>query len=393
MTSLLSKVILSVFIFALLFSVFSFVFAQEDQIEINFFYSRTCPHCAKEEKFLDEIESQYPEIKINRFETSKKENLDLLIKLYNDYNVPLEERGLVPITFVEGRFFSGFNDEIGEEIETCILGKIENNSHQDCQCQECSSEESTKISLPFLGKIDMSNYSLPVLSVVLGALDGFNVCSLGVLVLILGLVLALKSRKRVLIFGGIFILTTAIVYGFLIVLWYQVFSFFSQYLKIMEILIGLLALGGGVYFFKEFLKFRKYGLTCDTGGGKKLISKFSSKFQQSVGESKNIFLIVGLVLIFAAIITIVEFPCSAAVPVVFAGVLANAQLSTFSYLFYIVLFLIFYMLDEIIVFLVAFLTMKIWLASSKVITWITLIEALILFALGLYYLFGFGILL
>jgi len=45
------------------------------------------------------------------------------------------------------------------------------------------------------------------------------------------------------------------------------------------------------------------------------------------------------------------------------------------------------MLDEIIVFLIAFFTMKIWLASSKIVVWITLLEAIILLALGFYYLF------
>ncbi len=96
------------------------------------------------------------------------------------------------------------------------------------------------------------------------------------------------------------------------------------------------------------------------------------------------------VLLFAAIITIIEFPCSAMVPVAFAGILAQARLPALFYLLYITLYLIFYLLDEIIVFLIAFFTMKVWLTSSKITTWITLTEALILFILGFYYLFGFG---
>ena len=71
------------------------------------------------------------------------------------------------------------------------------------------------------------------------------------------------------------------------------------------------------------------------------------------------------IFLFAIIITIIEFPCSAVVPVAFAGVLAQAGLSSFQYIFYISLFALFYMLDEIVVFLIAFFTMKIWLASSK----------------------------
>ncbi len=95
------------------------------------------------------------------------------------------------------------------------------------------------------------------------------------------------------------------------------------------------------------------------------------------------------VLLFAAVITVVEFPCSAAVPGFFAGILAKSGLSSVQYLSYIALFVLFYMFDEIIVFLLAVFTMTVKLASKRFISWITLIEAIVLFLLGAYYLFGF----
>lgn len=346
------------------------------ETEVNFFYSSTCPHCVQEQKFLDQLEERYSEIEVNRFSIS--ENVILLKKFYKDYDVPREYYGTIPITFIGEKYFVGFNDEIGEKIESCV-------SQKDNECIENSSDG---LKLPFIGEINIEKYSLPVLAILLGFLDGFNICSLGALVLILGLVLALKSRKRVLFFGGIFILTTALMYGFLIVLWYKVFSFFTSYLSLMQFLIGVLGIGGAIYFLRQFLRFRKYGPTCEMNTGKGLMNKFSSRFKTSLQESRNVLLILISIVVFAAVITIVEFPCSAVVPVAFAGVLAQSGLSTFSYLLYISIFVVFYMIDEIIVFLVAFLTMKVWLASSKAITWITLLEAVILFALGIYYLFG-----
>lgn len=393
----MKKWIFIILVLILTFAVFDFILAQENQVEINFFYSRTCPYCAQENKFLGELENKYPEIKVNRLKISERKNIDLLKKFYQEYNVPKELYGLVPITFIKGEYFSGFDEEIGEEIENCVLRLLGEETQKPCQCEKCQGystliDQSRKIKLPFVGEIDISKYSLPFLTVILGTLDGFNVCSLGALILILGLVLGLKSRKKVLIFGGIFITTTAVIYGILIVLWYQLFSFFASYLKIMEILIGILAIGGGVYFLKQFIEFRKKGPTCEANTGNKLASKFSSRFQESFQKSGNIFLLIGAILLFAGIITIVEFPCTAAVPLVFSSILVQSQLSGFSYLFYIVLFLLFYMLDEIIVFLIAFFTMKIWLASSRVIVWITLVEAIVLFLLGFYYLFGFSVL-
>ncbi|MBU2545008.1 hypothetical protein KKC65_00935 [Patescibacteria group bacterium] len=371
------------FVSVFVFSFFAFnISAQE--IKIDFFFSPTCPHCAEEEKFLDELEEKYSNIIINRYSVNEKANVDLLKEYYKEYDVSANYYGMVPATFTNENYFVGFNDKIGEDIERCI--------------EKCKKDESSKgdfsivdlegnINVPIIGNINVKNFSLPILAVILGALDGFNVCSLGALVLILGLVLAIKSRKKTLLFGGIFILTTAIVYGLLIVIWYQIFSIFTPYMRLLQILIGLLGIGGGIYFFKQFLKFRKYGPTCEVTDGSGIVAKFTSKFQESLKNSTNTLLLLGGVLLFAGILAIIEFPCSAVIPVAFAGILAQSGLSTFQYLLYIGIFLLFYMLDEIIVFLIAFFTMKLWLASSKAITWITLLEALILFILGIYYIF------
>ena len=391
------KGILFISIFVLLAS-FNFVFAQ-DKVKIIFFYGETCPHCAAEKSFLDELTKEYPEIKINSFAVSK--NVELLMQLYQDYDVPQEIYGLVPITFIENKYFLGFSQEIGQRIKDCVLEIIEDSTNGE----PCDSEEPTEeppedvstpfdwkkpISLPFIGEIDPAKYSLPALAVILGFFDGFNVCSLGALVLILGLVLSLRSRMKILFFGGIFILTTAIIYGFLIVLWYKLFEFLSSYSRAMQILIGLLGLGGGIYFLWQFIKFRKQGPVCETATAGGIVSRFSSKIQEAFKKPGNFLGVVGALLLFAGIITIVEFPCSAFVPVSFAGILAEADLPTFLYGSYVALFVLFYMLDEILVFLIATWKMTIWLASPKFVTWITLIESIFLFLLGAYYLVGFA---
>jgi len=366
----MKKTILITGLFLLLLP-FNFIGAES---QIDFFYSQSCPHCAKEKAFLNNLEREYSEVKINKLVIT--ENVDLLKKKYQEYQVPQNEWGLVPITFIGKNYFLGFNEEIEKKIENCLR-------------EICPNKDTPqKTSIPIIGEINPGNYSLPALAVILGFFDGFNVCSLGALVMILGLVLALKRRKKILLFGGLFVITTAIIYGLLIVVWYQIFSWLSSFLGIMEKLIGVLGIVGGIYFLRQFIRYRKYGPTCEMETGKGLINKFSAKIKNSLNNSGNIFLIIGIVLLFAAIITIVEFPCSAAIPVFFAGLLAEADLGTFSYLIYIALFVFFYMLDEIIVFLIAFLTMNLKLLTSpKATTWITLFESIILFALGLYYLF------
>jgi thiol-disulfide isomerase/thioredoxin len=357
------------------------VFAQtESKVEINFFYSETCPHCKAEQAFLDTMQGEYPEITINRYLSSDSENRKLMIDLLIKHSAE-KYTGLVPLTFIGEEFFLGFDsaDGVGEEIEASIQRQLANIEPKPV-------EDKNKVKLPIIGEVDLTKYSLFGQAFVLGFFDGFNVCSLGALILILGLVLILRSRMKILLFGGAYILTTAIIYGLLIVLWYKLFYYLGPVLNIMNVLVGVLGILGAVYFFRQFLKFKKYGPTCDTAQNSNIVSKFSQKIQNTFRETGGIWGIIISIFIFAAIITIVEFPCSAVIPVLFAGILAKAQLSALTYLFYIAFYIFFYMLDEIIVFLIAVFTMNIKIASGKSMVWLSLIEAIVLFGLGIYYL-------
>lgn len=340
--------------------------------QINFFYGEGCPYCVKAEKFLDELKKKYPQLEIRKYELSK--NLELIKKFYQEYNVLPQEQGYVPIVFTKEHYFVGFNEQIRKEIENCI---------RECLIEEEFSYQ--KIKIPIFGEINVEKFSLPLLAIIFGFFDGFNICSLGALVLILGLTIALKSKRKILILGGAFILITTIVYWFLIFLWHRLFVSIVPYVRRIEILIGLLSLIGGWYFLKEFLNSRKKGAVCKFGGiSENLAKKIKNMFEKKV----SILMILIAILFFAGAITVIEFPCSAFFPLLFAGILSKANISFYLSLFYIGLYLFFYMLDEILVLLVAVFTMKIWIASPKFITWLNLAASLMLFLFGFYYLLG-----
>lgn len=343
---------------------------ESKMVEILFFGSPSCPHCSAEKQFLDELKKEYPKITVKEYELS--ENINLINGLYKDYKVPKNQQGLIPATFIDDMFFLGFSDSIGSDIKGHIQG--------------LEIEESSNIKIPFFGEVDIYDLSLPVLSVVLGIVDGFNVCSLGALVIILGLVLVLKSRKRILLLGGTFLVITGLTYGLLMFAWHQFFFFISPYVKSMELLIGLLSLVGGVYLLREFIKSRKQGAICSSGN---VVSKLSPKVEKIFSSKKSLVVLFGVVFLFSVIITIVEFPCSALLPVLFASILFESNLSMSSTLTYMAIFLFFYMLDEVIIFLIAFFTMKIKVISPKFVNAFSLIAALIFLFLGSYYIYRF----
>jgi len=58
----------------------------------------------------------------------------------------------------------------------------------------------------------------------------------------------------------------------------------------------------------------------------------------------------GSVIFFAFAITLIELPCSIGIPVAFTGVLVESGVSIYLYVGYIIVYLFFYMLDELLVF-------------------------------------------
>ncbi|MDD3710981.1 MAG: glutaredoxin [Patescibacteria group bacterium] len=370
----IKKIFIAFFLLALfLFPQKNEALAQENQglhnkpIEIMFFGSPTCPHCLAEKQFLQELKNEYPEITINEYDFSQ--NIEKINLLYQEYQVPKNKQGLVPAIFINDNFFVGFNDIIAKDIENIVIGGEKNKS-------------SEIMKLPFIGEVDIYKYSIPTLAVVLGIVDGFNVCSLGALIIILGLVMVLRSRKRILILGGAFLLVTGATYGLLIFMWHQFFSVISPYIKSMELLIGILSIIGGIYLLKEFIKSLKQGATCSSSG---IIAKLSPKVEKIFSSKKSIIVLLGVVILFAAAITIIEFPCSAFLPVLFASILVEAEISLPKTISYMAIFILFYMLDELIIFLIAFFTMRIKIVSPKFINFFNLLAALIFLFLGIFY--------
>lgn len=361
---------LILFSFVFLFGGNSALAEEKNSSEIIFFYSPTCSHCANADKFLKNLNEKYPEIKIIGYEFSK--NLDLVKEFYVDYNVPSTKQGFVPLIFTPDKYFVGFDEKTGEEMEKCI---------QSCILGKEDNEQGMKI--PILGQIDVRKFSFPLLAMILGFFDGFNVCSLGALVMILGLVISMGSRKKILLFGGVYVGITILVYWALIFLWHRLFVAMAPYMRGMEIVIGLLATFGAWYFLKEFIELMKRGPMCKFNA---VSDSLSGKLQNIFEKKSGLLATILGILVFAVAITVIEFPCSAVLPVLFTGILAEANVPFSMSMIYMGIYVFFYMLDEMIVLLVAAFTMNIWIASGKFMKWMSLVAGVMMAFFGLYYL-------
>lgn len=397
------------YLFTFLFFIFLLIpglsQAQSQKVDIYFFYSKTCSHCAKEELFLDKLENEYPNsLKIHRHEVSEKASRELLNSLTDGLGVQV--RG-VPFTIVGEQYFEGYyNEEIsGEQIKLAALALIrpveitppsfvppseevmqdnkdsESDNFVPVNTEENISEQHDKQrpnNLPDFFGIELKDAALPLITIALGVLDGFNPCAMWALLFLISLLLGMKDRKRMWILGTTFIATSALVYFVFMVAWLNLIQFID-YAVWFRILIALVAIGGGVYNVRNFFV-NKSG-ACKVSGGEKK-KKVFEKLKEITRRQQFFYAMAGI-MILAVAVNMVELLCSAGLPVVYGQVLVINNLATWQYYAYISLYILFFMLDDLFVFFVAMTTLHMTGLSTKYARFSNIIGGILMFLIGL----------
>lgn len=405
----MKKIIVLILISFVFLSLANFVFAQEDnQIEIHFFYGSTCPHCKKAAVFLKDLQERYPLIKINAYEVySDKDNAKLLLEFLKSCGE--EEIIRVPAIFIGDEAIIGYlNDETTgktieeavlnclteecsnflEKINKCDICQCEGEQGELCDCEECICKREEKrdeiINYPFIGQINLSKLSLPVLTVVVAALDGFNPCAMWILLFLIALLINVKSRKKMWLVGGTFILASGIVYYLLLTAWLNLFLAIS-YVSLTRIIIGIIALGAGIWQIRNFIIY-KPGV-CDVAPkGSKRQERLTEKAKQIVQSSALPATLLGIIVL-ALGVNLIEFFCSAGLPAIYTRILSLNELSSFSHYSYLLLYTFIFMLDDLIIFGIALITLRHIGFTEKYTKWSTLIGGLLIFILGLLLIF------
>lgn len=262
----------------------------------------------------------------------------------------------VPTIFVEGRPLVGFHS--GEEILAAIdeqrlgvkeaKGKDAEGGIGDAATPERDSDY-TNFDLPFLGETDLSKYSLPSIAVVLGLVDGFNPCSMWVLVYLIGVLAGVGERRRVWLIVGSFVFASGVLYFLIMTAWINVFLFLG-YIRLLTILIGLVALGGGILSIKEYLT-TEGSLTCGVAD-EEARARTREQIDEIIRQPLSLSIFFSIVAL-AFVVNSVEFLCSSAIPAVFTSILALSSLSTVENYLLIALYTFFFILDDIVIFSMA----------------------------------------
>lgn len=380
----MKKIRLIFFSFILLF--IGVISVKAKNVDLYLFHSNTCPHCAEEREYLESIKEEEG-INIHYYEVSEEVNITdkvrKKLKINNSY---------VPITIVGSDYIIGFSDNTKDEIIDLISAYrntdycnvvntiITNGNINDCiKNNNGIYTESNEKKIPLLGKVNIKEVSLPLISIVIGLVDGFNPCAMWVLIFLITMLFNMKNRKKMWILGLTFIFFSALVYLFFMLSWLKLAStIISTWFKYV---IALVALIGSYINIKSYLNERKKDAGCQVTS-KKDRKKIMGKIQKIVNEKSFALALLGIMAL-AFSINLIELACSAGLPVLFTQILAINNLSVFEYSIYIFLYLLFFMLDDLIVFIIAMITLKITGISNKYTKYSHLIGGIIMFIIGI----------
>jgi hypothetical protein len=97
---------------------------------------------------------------------------------------------------------------------------------------------------------------MPAFTLLVGLLDGINPCAMWVLLVLLGLLLHVRQRRRLLLFGGVFVLMSGLVYFLFMTVWVGLFRLVGIS-RLITIGLGIVVLAMGLINLKELVWFKK----------------------------------------------------------------------------------------------------------------------------------------
>lgn len=350
-------------------------FESNEKVPITVLERLDCSHCKAEKAFFVELNLKRSDFKVDFINVQTDEGREKWLKL-----AEIERLSKVtPLTLIGNRVIQGFDssettgeiienlidasigkktlnlDEFlaaggsGENVEKIVAPSCESDSDDPfAQCGETLINDTPMtFNVPLIGKVNLAEYSLPLMSVILGLIDGFNPCAMWVLVTFLVILIQAGDRKKMWTIAGLFILAEAIMYYMILVFWMTTWDFVGLD-EIVTPIVGVVAVGGGIFFLYEW---RKSDGSCKVTDHKTK-TRTLNKITALVQAEMTIATLLG-VLLLAFSVNIIEFACSIGIPQAFTKILELNNLgfaTTHGYLF---LYILFYMIDDLIVFGIA----------------------------------------
>ncbi len=324
------------------------------QPKLHFFWSKTCPHCTRARDFLAPLAAEHPWLLVQSYEVTGAPEHRLL---FAQLAAALDEeiRG-VPAFFLCGRMIVGFDNAEGMGARLLALAEACRDLVADrlatadtAPAPEASSpsamapprserDHADSVDLPLVGRVEIERLSLPVLTLVLGGIDAFNPCAFFVLLFLLSLLVHARSRARMLLVGGVFVVFSGLLYFLFMAAWLNLFLVLEG-IRAVTLVAGLVAVALALVNIKDFFLFRQ-GPSLSIPESAK--PGLFARMRGLISAEHLPTMLVGTVTLAIAANTY-ELLCTSGLPLVYTRALTLSDLSTGGYYLYIALYNVIYL--------------------------------------------------
>ncbi len=334
---------------------------------LEVFVREGCPHCTVAKRYLGELVQQRPGLVISMREVDRDEGAAQALMEVS--RAAGHWPPGVPTFVYQGRVLVGFGEpaESGAALLALIDGEVRSDT-------EPVAGPAARLSAERLG--------LPLFTLVLGLLDGFNPCAMWVLLFLLSLLVHLRDRQRMALVAGCFVLVSGLMYYAFMAAWLNVFLLVG-WSNGLRLSLALLALLVGGLNLKDFLA---------PGAGPSLVIPQGAKpglyaRMRRVMSAENLPAALLAVSILAVAVNFIELLCTAGLPALYTAVLAQQQLPAAAHYAYLGLYILAYVADDALMVALAVMALSSDKLGARGGRWLKLLSGLVMAGLGLVMLF------
>ena len=344
------------------------VLADERLPDVEVFVRSGCPHCESAKRFLGELSRERPDLRISFHDVAEDPSAKARLTSLAD------ERGItnlgVPTFLIGTDLIVGFRsaDTTGTEIRTRL----------DHQGEGATPHQAVEgIQTRWFGELRVMDLGLPLFTIVIGLLDGFNPCSMWVLLFMLSLLAGLSNRPKMLLIAGTFVAIQGIAYFAFMAAWLNMFLLIGLS-RITELILGGIAGLAGVINIKDFWAFQRgFSLGIPDAAKPGLYTRM-----RRILQAENIIAaLIGTVML-GVLVQAVELLCTAGLPALYTRILTMHRLDQWIYYGYLALYNAAYMLDDVLVLAIGVITMSHYRLQEREGRWLKLLSGLVMVGLS-----------
>jgi hypothetical protein len=331
------------------------------EVALFFVYSETCPHCARAKPLVEEWIERLDWLQVEEVsvQTATEEEARRVLALAAE--IDEEIIGVPAFLFCE-RMEVGFDtaETTGAELEAALTSCYDRLDGTAADVAAAAPDATTAgedatLTVPVLGEVDAGAVSLPLFTVAVAGLDAFNPCAFFVLLFLLSLLVHARSRWRMALVGGVFVLVSGVMYFAFMAAWLNVFLVTGQ-LRWVTTLAGAIALAIAGFNVKDYFLPGSAGSLSIPDSAKPGL--FARMRKLTTGDALPTVLLGTVAL--AAVANSYELLCTAGFPLVFTRVLTLNELGTPAYYGYLTLYNVIYIIP-----LLAIVGVFVWTLGSR----------------------------